>query len=208
MKVTEIVQNIKEHAVCPVTLIAVSKQASIEKMEEVYKAGVRDFGESRLQDALAKKKEMPEDVIWHFIGPIQSNKAKAIATHFDWIHSIASLKVAKIISETSLSLHKKIPCFIEVNISKDPVKQGFIEEELLKILSELQSLEGLDIKGFMTIAPYTKDPQKIRQCFQKLASLQKQFGYPSLSIGMSEDYIIALQEGATHIRVGSYLFSY
>ena len=208
MKITEILQDIKEKAIFqPVTLIAVSKQVSIEKMKEAYQAGLRDFGESRLQSALDKKKEMPEDVIWHFIGPIQSNKAKAIATTFDWIHSIASLKAATIISETCVSLGRKIPCFIEVNISKEPAKQGFLEKELEEALPALQALEGLEIKGFMTIAPLTKDEQKIHLSFQRLASLQKQFGYPYLSMGMSQDYVIALQEGATHIRIGSYLFS-
>lgn len=208
MKITEILQTIKGQAAFhPVTLICVSKQASIEQMREAYEAGLKDFGESRLQNALDKKKQMPEDVIWHFIGPIQSNKAKAIATSFDFVHSIASLKVAKIISETCLALGRKMPCFIEVNISKEPAKQGFLEEELLEVLPELQSLQGLDIKGFMTIAPHTEDVQKIRVAFQTLASLQKRFGYPFLSMGMSQDYVIALQEGATHIRIGSYLLS-
>ncbi len=208
MKITEILQDIKEQASFqPVTLIAVSKQVPIEKMKEAYQAGLKDFGESRLQSALDKKKEMPKDITWHFIGPIQSNKAKAIATLFDWIHSIASLKVAKIISETCLALGRKIPCFIEVNISKEPAKQGFLEEELEEVIPDLQALEGLEIKGFMMIAPLTEDEQKIRLAFQRLASLQKQFGYPYLSMGMSQDYLIALQEGATHIRVGSYLFS-
>lgn len=202
-----LLQEIKKHATYdPVTLICVSKQVSIEKMLEAYELGVRDFGESRLQSALEKKKQMPQDIIWHFIGPIQSNKAKAIASTFDVIHSLASLKVARIISETSLALNRKMSVFIEVNISKDPAKQGFLEEELVEVIPLLQSLQGLSIKGFMTIAPYTEDAQKIRLCFHKLSCLQKEFCYSFCSMGMSLDYRIALQEGATHLRIGSYLF--
>ncbi|MBS0627798.1 MAG: YggS family pyridoxal phosphate-dependent enzyme [Verrucomicrobia bacterium] len=206
-KLSTLLLDIKKHATFdPVTLVCISKQVVVEKMLQAYELGIRDFGESRLQDALKKKNQLPQDVIWHFIGPIQSNKAKAIASTFDFVHSLASLKVAKIISETSLSLDRKMPVFIEVNLFKDPAKQGFLEEELVEVISLLQSLKGLNIKGFMTIAPHTEDAEKIRLCFHKLFCLSKQFGYPFLSMGMSQDYILALQEGATHLRIGSYLF--
>ena len=184
------------------TLIAVSKNATNEQILEAYEAGIRDFGESRLQAALSKKKDLPDDIIWHFIGPIQSNKAAAIAAAFSYVHSIASYKVAKIISKTSLFPCK---CFIEVNITNDPAKEGFSREEFLLQKEELKALEGLDIQGLMTIAPYAQKKAPIRACFNELKELGKE--YPFLSMGMSSDFEIALEEGATHLRVGSLLFS-
>lgn len=188
-----------------VTVIAIGKYASLDQIKEAYAAGIRHFGESRLQAFLAKKDLLPKDIIWHFIGPIQSNKAAAITEAFSYIHSISSIKVAKIVSETSLRLRKKTPCFLQINVSLDPLKQGFTQEEFKTLKEELSSLEGLSIQGLMTIGPYVTEENSLRECFQKLYSLQG--NYPYLSMGMSGDFMVAIEEGSTHIRIGSYLFS-
>lgn len=200
-------EKVQEHALHPVTLICVSKNVEVSKMKEAYEAGLRHFGESRVQEALSKKDRMPQEVIWHFIGPIQSNKAKVIAENFHFVHSVASFKVAKILSDTGLVKGTKIKCFIEINTSKEPSKQGFLEDELEEVMPRLQELKGLDIQGFMTIGPHTQNEERIRKCFQILLYLKEKFKYPFLSMGMSEDYLLALEEGATHIRIGSFLFS-
>jgi len=206
-RLTAIVRKINDTVSHPVTLIAVSKNAELYQMEELYSAGVRDFAESRLQAAFVKKEKMPKDIVWHFIGPIQSNKAKRIAVSFDVIHSIASIKVAKIISDTLLEQGRTVSCFLEVNTSGELSKEGFSPEELQEALPLLQSLQGLKIQGLMTIAAHTEDTHLVRSCFRTLALLAKKLGYHSLSMGMSGDYVIALEEGATHIRIGSLLFS-
>lgn len=189
-----------------ITLVVVSKNANIQQMLEAYAAGVRHFGESKLQDALAKKDQMPNDVIWHFIGPIQSNKAAQIACFFDVIHSVASLKIAKIISEAAMRKHRKSSCFIQLNLSKEQTKQGFSEEQYIQSLVDLKSLQGLDLLGIMTIGPHTKDEERIRECFSKAENLSRVAGSFFLSMGMSQDYPIAIEKGATHLRIGSFLF--
>ncbi len=189
-----------------ITVVAVSKYATGKQIEEAYAAGLRHFGESRLQTALIKREEacLPNDIVWHFIGPIQSNKAALIAEYFSCVHSVSSLKIAKIISEISLKKGKVTSCFLQINIYGDPSKQGFTEEEFWRCKEELDSLEGIHIEGLMTMAPHVKEEEKIRDCFQKLHSIQTE--YPHFSMGMSEDFKVAIEEGSTHIRIGSYLF--
>lgn len=189
-----------------ITLIAVTKNASIEQMQEAYSLGLRHFGESRLNRG--KQALFPGDVIWHFIGPLQSNKVKQTMDSFSYIHSIESLKIAKKISCFAYEQGWKYPCFIELNLSEEKTKHGFLQEEFLAFKEELFSLQGLSIQGIMTIAPHTREEAKIRRCFHSLALLKKSLPLDSqkLSMGMSEDFAIAIEEGATHIRIGSYLF--
>ena len=212
MSVRSRLQDLEEHiaqyasSCLPITIICVSKGVSLDKMQEAYDAGIRHFGESRLQEALLKKEKMPSDVIWHYIGPIQSNKAKAIAEHFDVIHSLASLKVAQIFSAVSQKTNRPLSCFVQVNITRNIHQQGFFVEELSHILPLIRSLPGLQIEGFMGLAPNTSDIEKIRNSFHSLFLLSKDFSLPFLSMGMSQDYNIALEEGSTHLRLGSYFF--
>lgn len=191
----------------PVTVICVSKGISLEKMQEAYQAGIRHFGENRLKEALTKKEQMPKDVVWHYIGPIQSNKAKLIAENFDVIHSLSSIKVAEIFSDVAQKTARTLSCFIQVNTTQNPKQQGFLPQELPSVIPKLQSLKGIHIQGFMTIAPHTPYLEKIKDSFCMLALLKDQWRLPFLSMGMSEDYRVALVLGATHIRLGSYFFS-
>lgn len=208
-RLQDLQKHIAQHATSylPVTIICVSKGVSLEKMQEAYHAGIRHFGESRLQEALLKKEKMPSDVVWHYIGPIQSNKAKEIARHFDVIHSLASLKVAHIFSDVAQKANRLLSCFIQVNVTHNINQQGVLLQDLPHILPLIQSLPGLRIEGLMVIAPHASDTEKIRNSFHSLFLLSKQYSLPFLSMGMSQDYTIALEEGSTHLRLGSYFFS-
>ena len=193
-----------------ITIIAVSKYASLCQMEESYRAGIRIFGESRLQVALAKQKTVSwkEEVFWHFVGPIQSNKALSIGASCSCLHSISSVKIAKKLSDYGLTRGEKVSCFLEVNILKDALKQGFFAEEIERLQEELFTLEGLQILGLMTMGPHTKKTEEMRQCFRAVAALRQHLPKTAsfLSMGMSGDFSVAIEEGATHIRIGSYLY--
>ena len=177
-------------------IVAVTKNATLSQMKEAYSLGIRDFAESRLQDALEKIPHFSSDVYWHFIGRIQSNKAAKIAQTFEFIHSVSSEKTLKIIGE-------RPRLFLQVNISKETAKSGFAEQELFSL--DLSSYP--QVIGLMTIAPLSEDSEEIQACFHKLAQLKKTLKLPHLSMGMSQDFQLALAEGATFLRIGSYLFS-
>ncbi|MBS0604327.1 MAG: YggS family pyridoxal phosphate-dependent enzyme [Verrucomicrobia bacterium] len=186
-------------------LVAVTKYASFEQMEEAYDAGIRHFGESRLQVALTKMQLFPNDVAWHFIGPLQSNKIGKIVEHFSYIHSVDSKETAKLIARKCKELQKRPQLFLQVNTSKESAKHGFSEEELLRDYKEIAGLD-LNINGLMTMAPLTPDAEVIRPCFSRLRQLRDQLGLSHLSMGMTQDYPIAVAEGATFLRIGSLLF--
>jgi pyridoxal phosphate enzyme (YggS family) len=188
-----------------ITLIAVSKEASIQQILEAYDLGLRHFGENRLQKALPKQALLPKDIIWHFIGPIQGNKAASIAQAFPLIHSVGSCKMANRIGLQA----SQSSCFMQLNLSEENSKEGFSLAEFLENQQALHAIEGLHIQGLMTMGPHTEDKEKIRSCFRQLASLQRKFPglYSSLSMGMSQDFTIAIEEGSTHIRIGRELFS-
>lgn len=185
-----------------IVIIAVTKYATLEQMQEAYQLGIRHFGESRLQTALSKMPHFPPDVKWHFIGPLQSNKAGKIATHFDYIHSVSSYEMAQLIAEKS----KEVQVFLQVNTSKEAGKQGFTEQELVEKFSQIADLK-LNLIGLMTMAPLTSDEVVIKKCFHQLKVLAEKLSLPHLSMGMSQDFSTAIEEGATFLRIGSYLFS-
>lgn len=200
-----------------VRIIAVSKYVSSERILEAYQAGIRDFGESKIQDVERKISELPEevtnDIIWHFLGHIQTNKAKKIAGNFDYIHSLDSLKLAKILSESARAKNVIQKVFIQVNVAEEPTKYGFKTIEIEKCFKQIQSFESLKITGLMTMAPFTQEIGIQREVFQKLKNLKNKLQttynvkIPELSMGMSNDYKIACEEGATMVRIGRVLFN-
>lgn len=197
-----------------IKILVVSKYATIPQMQEAYEAGVRCFGESRLQEALPKIEAMPKDIEWHFIGHIQSNKASKIVSHFAYLHSVDSIRLAKVLSEEGIKRNKKVSCFIQLNLSREQSKQGFSLEEFESIYPSLFELEGLYIAGLMTIGPHTEDENSIRDCFRQLKDVQERVAKKiknglclSLSMGMSHDYKIAIEEGSSWLRMGSMIFS-
>lgn len=194
-----------------IKLVAVSKYATVEQIKEAYELGIRHFAESKVQDALEKKKHLPEDISWHFIGRIQSNKIGKMIGKFLLIHSIADLATAKEISDKSREKGLVQSVLLQLNASGEARKQGFSTSELKASLKELHSLEGIQIEGLMTMGPHTDDKKVIRACFKEMRECLKELaalGDPMshLSMGMSADYELAIEEGATLLRIGSLLF--
>ena len=197
-------------------LIAVSKTHSVEKIREAYAAGIRDFAENRLQEALAKQTELADltDIQWHFIGHLQKNKAKKAIANFDWIHTIDSLALAKKLNTYAADLEAVPKCCLQVKPLPDPNKFGWDIEQLHQEKAELAQCRYLKIQGLMTILPLGLTPDETLAAFQAIRDLQKQlnddesfpFTLTELSMGMSGDYQLAVQAGSTMVRVGSAIF--
>jgi len=190
-----------------ITLVAVTKSVSIEKMRAAYLAGERHFGESRVQEALDKRAHLPPDIVWHFIGTLQTNKLSKAVGQFALIHSVDRLLLAKAIAKKSLDSGITTPILLQVNVSQEGTKQGFSLDEIKEIFLELRGEKGLSVQGLMTIAPLTSDQKKIRSCFSPLQKLKQELNFQHLSMGMSQDFPIAIEEGATLLRIGSAIFS-
>ena len=188
-------------------LLAVSKLQSVEKIKALYKEGQRDFAENYIQEALQKIESLSElDIKWHLIGPIQKNKVKFLKNHFDYIHSIDSLALAEKISSYATSIGYVQKCFIQLNLSGESTKSGFSRDHFDLSWSQLQKLVGLKIVGLMTMPPLENEPEKNRAFFQELKYIGNKFNLHEFSMGTSHDFQIALEEGATWIRLGTMLF--
>lgn len=191
-----------------VTLVAVSKFQPIEAIEEAYNAGERDFGESHVQELTAKYEALPKDIRWHFIGHLQTNKVKYITPFIHLIHSVDSLKLLAVINKEAAKVNRIIDVLLEVHVAKESTKSGFLPDEL-PTAEQLQVYPNVCVVGLMTMATNTDDEAEIRRCFKTLHDLAvKMPGQQplELSMGMSDDYPIAIEEGATMIRVGSRIF--
>ncbi len=185
-----------------VTLIAVSKTKSVNAIQEMYDLGQRHFGESRLQEALPKIEALPKDIVWHFIGPLQSNKAKRIAENFQAVHTMyKQSQVSEIAKAQTL-----VDAFIEINVGQEPQKAGIFIQELDDLLPIILDCRKVRFRGLMTIGPALADAEAMRPYFRAVREANERIGARWLSMGMSQDFEVALQEGATHIRVGSALF--
>jgi len=199
-----------------VRLIAVSKQVSVEAMRIAYELGVRDFGESRIQEAMLKQSQLQDlsDINWHFIGNLQSNKAIKALEQFQWIHSVDNLKLAQRLDRLAADMDKRPHVCLQVKVLPDPNKVGWAVPELWRDLADLDQCSHLDMVGLMTIPPYGLTPAEIQSVFLQTCTLADQIRQQSwvnlnlhhLSMGMSEDYPLAIQAGATMIRLGRVLF--
>ncbi|NEQ27841.1 MAG: YggS family pyridoxal phosphate-dependent enzyme [Microcoleus sp. SIO2G3] len=199
-----------------VRLIAVTKQVSIAAMRAAYAAGIRDFGESKVQEAASKQAALQDlsDVTWHLIGHLQTNKAAKAFSQFDWIHSVDSLKLAQRLDQLAASQEKSPSICLQVKILPDPNKYGFSVDQLLKNLEILDRCTQLHIAGLMVIPPYELAPEQTLSVFTQAQELSKTIRQQSwtnlhieeLSMGMSEDYLLAIQAGATMVRLGRILF--
>lgn len=196
-----------------ITLLCVSKGHSWEEAQFLYEAGARLFAENRVLEALEKIALAPKDIQWHFIGNLQRNKVRKIIGHFDLIHSVDSLSLCKEIDRISLEKGIFSNVLLEANTSGEESKHGLKKEEWLQYIDEIFHLKNLRVIGLMTMAPYTEDEKIIRSCFSGLRELRDELEklagvkLPHLSMGMSNDYKIAIEEGATILRIGSKLFS-
>lgn len=195
-------------------LIAVSKTKPIELMQPVYDAGCRDFGENHVQEIVDKYDKMPSDIRWHMIGHLQTNKVKYIVDKVYMIHSVDSLHLAEVISKEAVKKNVTVKILLEVNVAEEESKFGTTLEECRNLYESVVKLPNLDVRGLMTIAPYVADPEENRQYFANLRQLSVDLFEQNadnksdvlLSMGMSNDYAVALEEGATMIRVGTDIF--
>lgn len=197
-------------------VVAVTKYVGPEKIIEAYNAGIRNFGEGKVQDAEQKRallpKEIEKNIKWHFLGHLQTNKVKKITGKYEYIHSVDSVKLAKALSEEAKTKGLTQKILVQVNISEEKTKYGFTVEEIKKSLGEILELNSVQTAGLMTMAPFTNDTSIQKEVFKGLRelrnNLQKEYKteLPELSMGMSNDYPIAYVEGATIIRVGQAIF--
>ncbi len=199
-----------------VRLIAVTKTFPATVVRAAYSAGLREFAENKVQEALAKQAELGDltDVTWHFIGHLQSNKTRKALESFDWIHSVDSLKLATRLDGQAADLGKRPSCCLQVKLAPDSTKDGFDPADLMVALPALDRLGHLNIRGLMVIAPYGLPPEQTRAIFERaqaLATKIEQQGWQRLkmdvlSMGMSGDFELAIASGATLVRIGSGLF--
>ncbi|KIC75476.1 UPF0001 protein [Neochlamydia sp. TUME1] len=194
-----------------IKLIAVSKKQPWEFIFPLYQEGCRNFGENRIQEALPKIKQAPPDCYWHFIGPLQKNKVRKAVGPFVLIHSVDSLDLANKIAEVSKQLNLITAILLQVNTSQEQSKQGMTCEECYQNFNDFLSLPHLDVQGLMTMAPLTDNEKIIAKSFERLRRLKEALlkdykpsnQLPHLSMGMSQDYKLAIREGATLLRIGS-----
>lgn len=197
-----------------VTLIAVSKTKPVSMLEEAYECGCRHFGENKVQELVEKYEVMPKDIKWHMIGHLQRNKVKYIVDKVYLIHSVDSLRLAEEISKEAVKKNVNVNILVEVNVAEEESKFGTTSEAATELVKEISSLPNISIKGLMTIAPYVENAEENRQYFAKLRQLSvdimnKNIDNVSmgvLSMGMTGDYQVAVEEGATYVRVGTGIF--
>lgn len=197
-----------------VTLIAVSKTKPMEMIEEAYACGKREFGENKAQEMKQKCDALEKDIHWHFIGHLQTNKVKYVVGRACLVHSVDSYHLAEAIEAESKKKNTITHILIEVNVAQEETKFGLKTEETLLLVEQIAKLEHIQIDGLMTIAPFVENPEENRAIFQKLRELSVDIAKKNidnvsmgiLSMGMTNDYEIAVEEGATHVRVGTGIF--
>jgi PLP dependent protein len=194
-----------------IKLIAVTKTVDIETVRQAINLGINDFGENRVQEAAAKVAGLPE-VRWHFIGHLQTNKVKNVVPAYSLIHSLDRLSLAEALQGCAEKLDREVEVLIQVNVSGESSKYGMQPGELPGFLSKISAFNRLKVRGLMTMAPFVDDPEETRPFFQKLRLLRDEytgtgFELKELSMGMTNDYTVAVEEGATMVRIGSALFN-
>ena len=206
-----------------VTLVCVSKFHANEAIMQAYDCGERDFGESRVQELLPKYEALPKDIHWHFIGHLQTNKVKQIIPFVHMIHSVDSLRLLETINRDAEKIGRRVKVLLEVHVAKEETKSGFTQEELLQLISNLSTNDlypWVEICGIMGMATNTDDQDEWRRCFREIKSLSSHLSpitfseashsspseRPIISMGMSDDYLVAIEEGSTMVRIGSTIF--
>lgn len=197
-----------------VVLVGACKRQPLDRLVEAHQAGLRAFGENIVQEAISHRRDLPSDIEWHLIGPLQSNKANKAIEIFSWVHSIDRLKIARVLDRAAARENVRLHGLLEVNLGGEPSKHGFRPADLAQDLDELADFEHLRIEGLMAIPPFESEAEASRRWFRVLRELRDELfsgarwadrpGY--LSMGMSGDYAVAIEEGATHVRVGTSLF--
>lgn len=219
MTVESKLQKVKSIIPLHVKLVAISKTHPVEVVMEAYNAGQRVFGENKVQEMVSKYEAMPKDIEWHLVGHLQTNKVKNIAPFVSLIHSVDSLKLLTVIDKEAEKVNRVIDCLLQIHIAMEETKFGLSAEELNELLSspEFKKLKNIRIVGLMGMATFTDNVGHIRSEFKSLSDLFKKVKenyfsqndyFKELSMGMSSDYSIAIEEGSTMVRVGSSIFGY
>jgi pyridoxal phosphate enzyme (YggS family) len=203
--------NLSKRSVEDVILIGASKSQTIEKIIVAYEEGIKNFGENYLQEAEEKISKLDQDIIWHFIGSIQSRKAKRIAEVFDWVHTIDSFKVAEKLNSSRPKSKGALNACLQLNIDDEESKSGLKIENLEEIIQKVGTLENLKIRGLMVIPKPRDSEEEQRKVFRKVKEIydsliKRGHNFDTLSMGMTSDYGVAIQEGATMIRIGTGIF--
>lgn len=217
MALVDNLNSIKQQIPDKVTLVAISKTHPAEKVQELYDFGHKDFGENKVQELISKAEILPKDILWHFVGHLQSNKVKFIAPFIHLIHSVDSMKLLKEINKAAAQNNRVVNCLLQIFIADEITKYGLSVEELKSILSgvQIKEFQNIRICGLMGMATNTDDNEQIRSEFRGLKELFDQIKrqyfpeeetFNTLSMGMSGDYELAIEEGSTMIRVGSLIF--
>ena len=187
-------------------LIAVSKTKPVEMIKELYDLGIKDFGENKVQELINKIDKLPNDIRWHMIGHLQTNKVKDIIDKVYLIHSVDSIKLANEINKQAIKKDINVNILLELNIANEDSKYGFNINELDNAIENISKLSNITIKGLMCVAPNTDNPKNNRKYFKKMKELANIHNLEILSMGMSNDYLIALEEGSTYVRIGTKIF--
>jgi pyridoxal phosphate enzyme (YggS family) len=195
--------------------VAVTKTVDPGRIREAYEAGLRDFGENRVQEAAAKRSALSDlTCVWHLIGHLQTNKAKTARELFHWVHSVDSLRIAQKLDQAAVCGGDRLPVLVQVRLGDEPTKSGVQESEVLRLVEEVSALDTLELRGLMAIPPFFEDPEQVRPFLRRLRELARtaesaglpKVRLPELSMGMSHDFEAAIEEGATIIRVGTAIF--
>lgn len=218
-EVGQIIEEARQHRNnvpqdAPVKLIAVTKNHGIEEMREAIDAGATDIGENRIQEAIGKYDTLERDVVWHLIGHLQTNKAKQAVRYFDLIHSVDSIHLVRAINKEAEKIGKVQDILVQVNLAKEDSKSGIYEEDLRELLDLVETLPNIRLRGLMCIAPNYEQVEQCRPLFRKMHEIYqrvKEIPYLTanityLSMGMTHDYRIAVEEGANIVRVGTAIF--
>ena len=226
MSISSRIATIRQHIPEGVTMVCVSKFHPAEAIMEAYNAGERDFGESRVQELLPKYEALPKDIRWHFIGHLQTNKVRQIVPFVHMIHSVDSVRLLETINREAEKIQRKVRVLLEVHVAKEETKSGFTPEEILFLTSRLSPLASsplypwVEVCGIMGMATNTDNIEEWRRCFREIKSLAAHLSpitdsaasdsshgnRPQISMGMSDDYLIAIEEGSTMVRIGSSIF--
>ncbi len=221
--ITQRLASIRATIPAGVTLVCVSKFHPAEAIMEAYQCGERDFGESRVQELLSKYETLPKDIRWHFIGHLQTNKVKQIVPFVHMIHSVDSVRLLETINREAEKIGRRVKVLLEVHVAKEETKSGFTPEEFLSLNTQLSTLNNVEVCGVMGMATNTDDQTEWRRCFREIKSLassliasspisyseashSSQSERPQISMGMSDDYLVAIEEGSTMVRIGSTIF--
>ncbi|HZO99545.1 MAG TPA: YggS family pyridoxal phosphate-dependent enzyme [Terriglobia bacterium] len=198
-----------------VKLVAITKTVPPDRVQQAWEAGIRDFGENRVQEARGKIASLAGlPATWHLVGHLQTNKAKAALELFEWIHSIDSLRLAQRLERLARDEGKRLRVLLEVNLGGEPTKSGVSEAALTELVTQIAQLRTLDLCGLMTIPPFFASPEDVRPCFRRLRHLAAEINsrqlpnvrLTQLSMGMSHDFEVAIEEGATMVRIGTAIF--